>query len=86
MIDKELVAAEWSERVVPNHPVPVTLFPHQLDAMAMLKGGNHVLLGIHQNSNFLIFPSLINFRGTHGIRQDASSIGNYSHNARYTWL
>ena len=47
MTDRERTTAEWLESVVPLHPVPQVLFPHQLDAMALLKEGNHVFLGIH---------------------------------------
>ena len=45
MINRELVASEWSEKIVPAHNVPNSLFDHQLDAMALLKGGKHVFLG-----------------------------------------
>ena len=45
MINRELVASAWSEKIVPAHNVPNSLFDHQLDAMALLKGGKHVFLG-----------------------------------------
>ena len=41
---------EWTDKVVPIHPVPTTLFPHQLDAMSLLKGGRHVLLAVPTGS------------------------------------
>ena len=45
MINRALMEVEWTNKVVPIHPVPTTLFPHQLDAMSLLKEGQHVLLG-----------------------------------------
>ena len=45
MINRELIASEWSEKVVPLHNVPNDLFEHQLDAMALLNDGKHVFLG-----------------------------------------
>jgi ATP-dependent helicase YprA (DUF1998 family) len=45
MINRELISSEWSEKVVPVHPVPPDLFPHQLDSMALLREGRNVFLG-----------------------------------------
>ena len=47
MINRQLIAEEWSEKVTPAHNVPKELFEHQLDAMALLKEGKHVFLGMH---------------------------------------
>ena len=47
MIDRELINAEWAENVIPSHPVPQALFPHQVDAMALIKEGMHVFLGAY---------------------------------------
>ena len=45
MINRQLIANEWRERVSPNHNVPVNLYDHQLDAMGLLHEGKHVFLG-----------------------------------------
>ena len=45
MINRESIATEWREKVVPGYKVPNDLFEHQIDAMALLKEGKHVLLG-----------------------------------------
>ena len=45
MLSREFISTEWHEKVVPTHPVPPTLHPHQLDAMALLKEKKHVFLG-----------------------------------------
>ena len=45
MINRELIVSEWSENVVPHHSVPKNLFPHQVDAMALIKDRQHVFLG-----------------------------------------
>ena len=47
MINRQLIAEEWSEKVTPAYNVPKELFEHQLDAMALLKEGKHVFLGMH---------------------------------------
>ena len=47
MINRESVASEWVEKVIPVHPVPQKLFDHQLDAMSLLLQGKHVFLGTH---------------------------------------
>ena len=52
MINRQLIASEWSETVVPSHNVPRNLFDHQLDAMALLKAGHHVFLGIYSAKLF----------------------------------
>ena len=46
MINREVISEEWSEKVVPVHPVPPNLFPHQLDTMAFIKEGKNIFLGI----------------------------------------
>ena len=50
IINRELIASEWAEKVVPVHPVPETLFDHQLDAMSLIHQGQNVFLGTLENS------------------------------------
>ena len=45
MINREEIAREWSENIVPVHNVPENLFPHQLDSMALIRQGKDVFLG-----------------------------------------
>ena len=45
MINRETIASIWAENIVPVHPVPTNLFPHQLDTMALLRDGRNVFLG-----------------------------------------
>ena len=44
IIDRTAAAQDW-ERVLETYPVPPNLRDHQLDAMSLLKQGNHVFLG-----------------------------------------
>ena len=44
MLNRDLLASKWQE-VVANHSFPHKLFEHQEDAMSLLLGGRHVLLG-----------------------------------------
>ena len=46
MINREFIANEWAEKVVPVHPVPPKLFNHQLDAMSLIQQGQNVFLDI----------------------------------------
>ena len=46
MINRESIATEWSEKVLPVHPVPEKLHAHQLDAMSLLKQGENVFLSM----------------------------------------
>ena len=50
MTNRENMCMEWALNVVPEYSVPETLFPHQIDAMASLKEGNHVFLGVPTGS------------------------------------
>lgn len=50
MINRENVSYEWAKNVVPVHPVPESLFPHQLDAMSLLMEGSHVFLAVPTGS------------------------------------
>ena len=45
MINRESIADDWAQKVVPVHPVPSILFDHQLDAMSLIKQGMNVFLG-----------------------------------------
>ena len=55
MIEREQVLRDWSE-VLSNHPVPSNLRDHQIDAMALLKQGKHVFLGME-----ISFSNCFNF-------------------------
>ena len=46
MINRQLIVDEWREKITPNYNVPLNLFDHQLDAMALLHEGEHVFLGV----------------------------------------
>ena len=44
IIDRTAAAQDWA-RVLETYPVPPNLRDQQLDAMSLLKQGNHVFLG-----------------------------------------
>ena len=44
IIDRNAAAQDWA-RVLETYPLPPNLREHQLDAMSLLKQGNHVFLG-----------------------------------------
>ena len=84
MINRELIASEWLDKVVPVHPVPQKLFDHQMDAMSLIKQGKNVFLGT--NCNFKILINRINtylFRSPDRVGQDTPAVGHNSHDARY---
>ena len=45
MVNRKVISDEWSKNIVPVHPVPPNLFPHQLDTMVFIKEGKNVFLG-----------------------------------------
>ena len=45
MDSEESILREWP-RICQTYCVPSDLYPHQIDAMNMIKKGEHVLLGI----------------------------------------
>ena len=45
MSTREATANFWAVNVVPVHNVPSSLYPHQLDAMDLIRKGENVFLG-----------------------------------------
>ena len=84
MINSDRIISEWSENVVPVHAVPHNLFPHQVDAMALVKEGRHVFLGIYSPTPdlLIIIYHYLKFRCPNWIWKNSPTVSDYPDNAR----
>ena len=83
MINRELIVSEWSENVVPLHKVPQNLFPHQVDAMALIKDGNHVFLGNILPPSRVMYINISSIRCPNRFWENSATAYNCFDDARY---
>ena len=79
-MERELVIGEWAS-ICLSHPLPNHLFPHQIDAMVLLKKGQHVLLGKLKNK-VLILTLMYRFSCSYWSGENFATAGSYPHDGR----